>query len=319
MQGNHGISRRLMLTASGSAIMAAGFGKPALAQKPEAPARVAGAFRFCLNTGTIRELKLPIDQEVEVAAKAGYDAIEPWVDNVNRYRDGGGSLADLRKKIADLGLTVESAIGFPNWVVDDEAARAKGLEQMKRDMETVAAIGGKRIAAPPAGVNRAPGLDLRKAGERYRAVLELGDQAGVVPELEIWGSSANLSRLSEAVFVALESGHPKACVLADLFHMYKGGSGFDGLKLLSAGALPVFHMNDYPADPPIEKITDAARVYPGDGIAPMTRILRDLAAKGGAIVLSLELFNREYQKSGGATVAKTGLEKMKAAVAKALA
>jgi sugar phosphate isomerase/epimerase len=77
-------------------------------------------------------------------------------------------------------------------------------------------------------------------------------------------------------------------------------------------------MNDYPADPPRDKINDGYRVFPGDGTAPMTQILRDLHAKGGRTVLSLELFNKTYWEQDALEVAKAGLAKMKAAVAQAL-
>ena len=174
-------------------------------------------------------------------------------------------------------------------------------------------------AAPPAGATKEPGLDLHKAADRYRALLELGDQMGIVPELELWGFSQNIRRLSDAMFVALETRHPKACVLADVFHLYKGGSGFDGLRLLSSRALQVIHMNDYPAEPGPDKIDDSYRVFPGDGIAPLVPMLRTLNQNGGGTVLSLELFNREYWKQDPETVARTGLGKMKAVVAKALA
>mgnify|MGYP006955170957 CR=1 FL=1 len=35
--------------------------------------------------------------------------------------EAGRKLADLRKRIDDCGLTVESAISFPRWIVDDDA------------------------------------------------------------------------------------------------------------------------------------------------------------------------------------------------------
>ena len=79
-----------------------------------------------------------------------------------------------------------------------------------------------------------------------------------------------------------------------------------------------FHMNDYPATPPREAITDAQRVYPGDGVAPLAPMLRDLFATGFDGTLSLELFNRTYWEQDALSVARTGLEKMKQAVAKAL-
>ena len=287
-----------------------------------APAQItddvdAKRFRYCLNMSTIRGQELSVPEDIDIAAKAGYDAIEPWLGKLNDYVKSGGSLAELRKRIDDHGLSVESAIGFAPWIVDDDQRRKAGFEEAKRDMDLVAQLGGKRIAAPPAGVPNGQTVDLLKAAERYRALCELGDQMGVVPQLEMWGFSTAISRIGTALFIAIECGHPKACFLGDVYHTYKGGSAFDGLKLLGPQALQVFHMNDYPANPPRESIADEHRVYPGDGIAPVVDVLRSFRAVGAAPVLSLELFNRDYWAQDALTVARTGLEKMKAAVASA--
>lgn len=310
------LSRRRFIAGTGAAISAA------ITTGPVTAVHGAGKtilpFRYCLNTSTIRGQKLSLEKEIEITAKAGYHAIEPWVHKIHDYAKSGGSLMELRKHISDLGLTVESAISFSQWIVDDDVKRREALEQNKRDMDVLARIGGKRIAAPPAGATRQAGLDLMKAAERYRALLELGDEMGVVPQVEVWGPSKNLHRLGEAMFVVIESGHPKACLLPDVYHIYKGGSDFNGFKLLSARAIHVFHLNDYPADPPRETIGDRDRVFPGDGIAPLTQILQDLHANNSRAVLSLELFSPTYWKQDPLQVAKTGLAKMKTAVNKAL-
>jgi len=258
--------------------------------------------------------KLPLAKEVEIAAQAGYQGIEPWIAAIQRHVDEGRPLADVRRRIADLGLAVEGAIGFAAWIVEDADQRAKGLEQMKRDMDLVLQLGGRRIAAPPAGASDT-GIDPRKVGERYRAVLELGRRMGVVPQLEIWGGSKTLSRPGEAANVAIEAAHPDACLLLDVFHLYKGGADFGGLRLLNPAALHVLHLNDYPAQPSREKITDADRVYPGDGVAPLADLLRGLREIGFSGTLSLELFNQTYWKQDPLTVARTGLEKMRAVAA----
>jgi len=78
------------------------------------------------------------------------------------------------------------------------------------------------------------------------------------------------------------------------------------------------HIDDYPADPPRETINDSHRVYPGDGVAPWDRIVQILYEIGFRGYLSLELFNREYWKQDALQVARTGLEKIRAVVAKAL-
>ena len=310
--GEQGLTRRALLGASVLSAATSGLCVETPATKP------TGVVKYSLNTSTIRGQKVGLVREVEIAAQAGYDAIEPWMGTINDFVKEGGSLKDLGKKARDLGLTVESAIGFARWIVDDDTERAKGFEEAKRDMDSLQQLGGKRIAAPPVGAHDKGPVDLLKAAERYRQLCELGRQFGIVPEVEVWGFSKALSRLGETAFVALESAHPDATILPDIYHLFKGGSGFDGLRLLSSAAVQVFHVNDYPADLPRDKIADKDRVYPGDGVAPMNEILRSVIRPDRPIVLSLELFNPEYWKQDALQVARTGAEKVKAAVAKAM-
>lgn len=178
-------------------------------------------------------------------------------------------------------------------------------------MDQLAEIGCKRTAAPPAGATEKPGLDLRKAAERYRAILELGDKTGVVPHLELWGFSANLNRLSDVMFVAIESGHPAAKVLLDNYHLYKGGSSLESLKLINPSSTDILHVNDYPANMPRNVITDADRTYPGDGISPIRQVLHTLQSSERPLIISLEVFNKNYYSRKASEVTKTGLAKMK--------
>lgn len=303
------VSRRTVLATAG-ALASAALTRPTNAHDDAHESKL----RFCLNTSTIRGQKLPLTEEIDLIGQAGYDGIEPWIREIEEAKSSGVPLPDLRKRIADQGLRVESAIGFAQWVVDDESARKKGLEQMKRDMELVRDIGGTRIAAPPVGMHggESSQLDLFAAAERYHTLLELGREMGVTPQAEIWGPSKNMSRLGEAVFVAIESGHPDACVLPDVYHIYRGGSRFDGLGLLSSAAIHCFHFNDYPDVPSREQLNDGDRIYPGDGAAPWAQIVSLLKSIGFAGAVSLELFNRSYWEQDAMTVAKTGLKKMKA-------
>jgi sugar phosphate isomerase/epimerase len=314
------ISRRTWLTAAAAGGLAAG-ASPAPAADPPPTA----AFGFCLNTSTVRTAdgkSRPVTELVDVAAKAGYQAIEPWISELTDYVKAGGSLKDLGKRIADAGLHVPDAIGFAEWIVEDPDRRKKGLEQAKRDMDVVQQIGGKRLAAPPVGATGGgskrddpkftqPIVDLLAAADRYRALLELGKSMGITPIVEVWGFSKTLKRLGEVMLVAVECGSPEGCVLPDVYHLYKGGSDFAGLHLLAASAIGIFHVNDYPRIDR-DKIVDADRVYPGDGIAPLKDVFATLRAMGYRGFVSLELFNREYWKQDPLTVAKTGLEKMKA-------
>lgn len=265
---------------------------------------------------TIRGHKLGFVKELETASKAGFRSVEIWIDTLQSYLKEGSTVADARKRLGDLGITIENLIGFSPWIIDDEAARAKGLDQMKREMTLLAELGCKRTAAPPVGAQTpdSPSIDLKKAAERYRAILDIGDQTGVVPQLELWGFSKNLNKLSEVMYVAVESGHPSARLLLDIYHLYKGGTAPASLPLVGKPAIDVFHVNDYPANLPRESITDADRVFPGDGVAPIRETLRLIKRTDKPIVLSLEVFNKGYYAKPAQDVANTAMAKMKAMV-----
>src|SRR5262245_50512813 len=159
-------SRREWLAGS----LAAGLAAPAALASAEA----TEPFGYCLNTATIRGQKLSLVDQIETAARAGFRGIEPWVRDLETHAQGGGNLRDVAKRLKDRGLSVESAIAFSEWAVDDDERRRKGVEQARRDMDLVAQVGGKRIAAPPAGATDTADLNLNKVAERYRALLEIG-------------------------------------------------------------------------------------------------------------------------------------------------
>ncbi len=316
-------NRRQFLASTGAALAGAGLLQSHVATATDPASQVSPQpashwFGYALNTSTIRGQNLDLVEEIEATAEAGYDGIEPWTSKIHRHVESGGVLADLRKRCEDLNLQVCSGIGFANWIADDDQRRAEGVEQLKRDMDALAQLGGTHIAAPPAGANR-PGttLDLDRAAERYRVILEIGHEIGVIPQLEVWGPSANLSHGSEALYVAAQADHPDACLLLDAYHMYKGGTPTSILKLIGREALHCYHMNDYPADPPRETIRDSQCIWPGDGIAPLTEILTHMANNHCRVMLSLELFNPEYWKMPALQAAQLGLQKMKASVAAA--
>jgi sugar phosphate isomerase/epimerase len=278
--------------------------------------RHAHDFLFCLNTSTIAKQPLTPMQRFQLASKVGYDAIEPWVRELDEHVAAGGKLSDLRKAASDGGLKVAGLIGFFEWTVDDPARRAKGFEEAKRNM---AQVGGTQLAAPPWGIHAEGPFDLRRVIERYRELCELGEQMGVTPICEFWGASKHLSTLAEAAAVVVGCGHPRACLLADVFHLYRGGSDEAGLGKLAGSSIGLFHVNDYPAEPARGVIRDSDRVWPGHGIAPMGEILRTLRRIGYRGALSVELFNESYYALPAEEAAHAGLVAIKAAVTQALA
>ena len=304
------INRRELLKLSVAAAVAAFLPGISMA----AVTRPQGPFRFCLNTSTIRGQNLALSAVIEIAAKAGYDGMELWVNDIKDYLKQGNSIQSLARLISEKNLTVENAISFTSWMVDDDTKRKAGLTQLEEEMKMIAALGCHRIAAPPAGVEKDKPLDFQNAGARYREILAMGRKYNVIPQLEFWGASDTLYNLGQALAIAAAANDPDARILPDVYHLFRGGSGFDGLKLVSGKAIEIIHINDYPASKPLNEQTDSDRIYPGDGAAPVKQVLRDLQAMGGTKVLSLELFNKTYWSQDALLVAGTGLQKMKSLV-----
>jgi 2-keto-myo-inositol isomerase len=290
-------------------------------QAPRAPsARTRPAnepFGYCLNTSTIRGNNLDIVGVIGAAARAGFHAIEPWIREIDDYTSKGGALEDLGKRIADAGLTVEDAIAFNSFLDDDDGRRAASMEKLKVDMDKVARIGGKRIAAPP-GNNRAA-VSLDNAATYYREALETGEKMGVQPLLELWGTNPVLGPLSHGIYVTVGAGRADASLLLDVFHLYKSGTPFTALKQINGASLHVIHLNDYPQAADSSTLSDSNRIYPGDGVAPLRQILHDLRDNGFRGYLSLELFNRDYWARSADENLKTAMEKIRATVRSAMA
>ena len=75
-----------------------------------------------------------------------------------------------------------------------------------------------------------------------------------------------MNRLGFASGIAIDTNDPDACIIADTFHLWRGGSGFNGLQLLNEKIIANFHWNDIGADAVPEGTGDASRILPGDGI-----------------------------------------------------
>ncbi len=310
------LNRRNLLKLSSAAALAPLL--PFNAVRAAAPPPSYGPFKFSLNTSTISGQKPGLLQYIDIAAKAGYDGVELWVSDIKEYLEKGNTLPQLNAYIKARGLVVENAISFTEWMVDDDTRRKAALDTLEGEMKIMAALGCKRIAAPPMGIEAGIPLNIAKAGERYRAILQLGRKYGVMPLLEFWGASGTVYNFGQALDIAAAANDTEARILPDVYHLFRGGSGFNCLQLVNGKVIDIIHMNDYPGNKTVAEQTDADRVYPGDGVAPFKLILQNLKAMGGTKWLSLELFNEAYWHQDALLVATTGLQKIKKLVAEVM-
>lgn len=269
------------------------------------------SFKIALNASTLFPFKLDVEQQIKVAAEAGYEGIELWMRDIEAYLAQGGSLSALKRTLDQSGLVLANTIAFFKWADQDEKTREEGFQQAKKEMTLMADLGCEGIAAPPFG--QVDGVSYEAMAGYYARLVMMGRQIGIEPYLEFWGRAKRLHKLSQAIYVAMESQVADPKLLLDPFHMYTGGSQLQDMAFLEGKHIGIVHVNDYPALPERNVITDADRVFPGDGIAPSHDFAKSLVNKGYQGFLSLELFISDYQGRNALEVASFGLEKVKQA------
>ncbi|HRI88539.1 MAG TPA: sugar phosphate isomerase/epimerase [Candidatus Hydrogenedentes bacterium] len=275
-----------------------------------------------LNASTIRKSPAadptPALEKIRVAAEAGYDGIELWMNDLEELEKGGNKLSDVAKEIKDRGLFVPNVIGLWDGMPATQEEWEKSLTVTRDRMRMVSEVGSLHVAALPFPDRE--NFDLAWATDRYRDLLRIGrDDYDIKVTMEFIGFLKGLNRLGEACCIAIDSDEPSATVLPDTFHLFRGGSGFNGIRHLQPELISDFHWNDVPATPGQFELRDRDRVMPGDGILPLTQCLKDLYAIGYTGPLSLEIFNEEYWKLEPKETARIGLEKMLANIATAFA
>ncbi len=263
-------------------------------------------FTYCLNTSTIRPT--PLLEKIRIAGQLGFEAIEPWNVEVDEYLQGGGTLADLNSALADAGLQVVSMIALHDWINSEGEQYDRAIGECRRRMEQAAALGSPFIVASPPR----EAVDLTRAAARYADLLRLGRACGVRPAMEFLGFSEGVKDVASVKAIAEGCGDPEATVVADVFHLLRGGGSIDDLRSLRGDQIAIFHINDLPATPPPTEQTDADRVMVGEGIADLPRVIANLRTIDYHGPISLELFNPTLWAQDPKEVCRVGLERIRA-------
>src|SRR5258706_8472329 len=230
---------------------------------------------------------------MEGYAKAGIRAVEPDLGKVREFAMKE-SPATARKLLDDLGLKAVSSSNQLG-LMEPSDQRLMNLEQLKWKVELAQVIGADRLVTPSAGTGMYKEDDYKKGVDNMREAAEIAKPFGVTLMLEFARTSRFAASLPTALKLARETNHPNYRVMMDTYHFWGGISKFEDLDLLRDGELHHLHFEDVPAEPPREIQGQPHRQYPGEGIAPLRRIVELLKRKKYAGPASLEMFNPAIQ------------------------
>ncbi len=265
-------------------------------------------FKAALNTSTLRPFQLDVPAQVRVCGEAGYEGIELWMKDIVSYREEGGDLADVRKLSEDLGIEIFDGIAFIRWADADPAVSSSEIEKAKKEMEMLAALGCRAVAAPPCGDTE--NITIAECAERFARLWAVGRAIGVEPYLEMWGHRGNIRTVRAATEVLRNCGVAGAKVLVDPIHIHKGGGSFQDLSILCPEEVGAVHVNDFPLSIARADLTDKDRCFPGEGESDLA-LFRDMILRTRyRSYLSLELFIEDYGGRTAEEVARHGLQCM---------
>ena len=259
--------------------------------------------KIALNGATTMHADLSTD--IKAASAAGYDLIEIWSAKLYRYLETN-TVDDLKAELAAAGIEPYSinSIEHVTFRTVDE------YDKILAECETLSAIAGQ-IGCPyivvvpgklPAGVSKDTIVT-----ESARVLNELGDiavQHGVSLAFEFLGQNdCSVQTLDLAKEIIDEIDRYNIGLVLDSFHFYAGNSTFEAIDALDPKKLFIFHINDA-EDLPKSQLTDAQRLYPGEGILPLREIKAHFDAIGYDRMVSIEIFRPEYWEQDPFDVAR---------------
>jgi 2-keto-myo-inositol isomerase len=246
-------------------------------------------------------MTLAIHQNTSRAA--GYrGSLEGWARAGIRYVElndalldaflQNNTLAGARSVLTDLGLTPVCGAATLQDIWIPGPARAQSMETWRRRCEQYASLGLERIYSPSLTNREVTQEDFAATPDCIREAGDIARQFDLVAMIEFTRTSTHLSTLTSALQVIRTAAHPSVRPMLDFFHFWSGLSKFEDLDLLEPGELAHAHFQDV-LDAPRELTNNNYRLIPGDGIAPVVRIIQKLAEKGYGGSLSVELFRPE--------------------------
>ncbi len=251
-----------------------------------------------------------LETDIRIAGEAGFDALEITATKLDRFLEHH-ALADARKLIDAAKLKTHAVNSIER--INVAAERDKVLARTRQLSEWCRALACPWIIAvpghPPVGATWAHIRDDTLAA--LRAMNEIAAPLGVNLAFEFLGFPwCAVQTVAQAWEIVQTINLPTVGMVIDTCHFYAGNSTLDSIKTIDAKKLAVLHIND--VEPmPKEKITDANRLFPGDGVIPLKDIVGAVRGIGFDDVVSVEIFRPEYWQREPLAVAREARDKTK--------
>ncbi len=249
--------------------------------------------KISLNGATTMHASLETD--IKAASEAGYELIEIWAAKLRKFLETK-TPEDLKQMLAKNNLEPYSINSIEHITFRNEEDYARIKEECRELSEVAGKIGAPYVVVVP---GKLPDGATKEEiiNESVRVLNELGDIAeehGVSLAFEFLGQTDCSVQTLDLCNEIVETVNRKNIGnVIDTFHFYAGNSTFEAIEKMNPEKLFIFHINDA-EDLPKEELTDAHRLYPGEGILPIGEIKARFDQIGYDRMVSIEIFRPEY-------------------------
>jgi 2-keto-myo-inositol isomerase len=248
-----------------------------------------------INGATTLTADLPTD--IKTAGKAGFDFVEIWAGKLLDYLASGGVAGirrDLRRaRVQPLTLNSVEHITF-----NDPSGQVRKVEEFRRMCQVAASIRCETVLVVP---SPRPARTSLRAIERetvrvLRQFSTMAGDSGVRVALEFLGfRDCSVNTLAQCATIVEQVARPNVGLVLDTFHFHAGRSTARSIADVDPDRIFMVHLNDVERAPR-DRMHDALRLLPGEGVIPLVRILRELKAIGYDGRFSVEIFRPSYWK-----------------------
>jgi 2-keto-myo-inositol isomerase len=222
------------------------------------------------------------------------------------------ALAETKKQIHEQELDVASINGPENFNLLDDRAFSEILRRTDRIVEAAREFDCQLLIPVPSPGKE--GLSEQAAiAQTASALSQMADRYGNATKLglEFLGMrSCSINNLHAAIETVKRVGKSNVGLVVDSFHMHVSDSKFSEVTELDAERIFLVHVNDAESGQ-ISKLSDANRLYPGEGVIDLKGFSSALKRVGYDGCLSLELLRPAYWEQDAEQVAVKGRESLR--------
>jgi sugar phosphate isomerase/epimerase len=282
---------------------------PAAVNAVAAPGRMT----LCMNQNT--STAAGYKKSLEGYARAGFKYVEPAGMVLDDFLKTD-TVAAARRVMTDLGLIPVSSLGQVTDLFNPSPNNQAAREALRKRCGLFSALSIDRMVYTARTAQKITLDDYKLGVENVRAAGEICKEHKMIALLEFVRDSPFISTLPTALKMTREAAHPNVRPMFDFYHFWSGMNKFEDMDLIRPGEIAHVHFQDVP-DMPRELLDSTTRAVPGEGVAPLLRILHQLAAKGYSGPLSVELTDPRFQQTDPYEMAKRIREKSEAVMRQA--